>query len=165
MKWIDELFANMEKDKIAVSAKRSANGTKVDRTEHLKEQIPGSLNAWSALVSSITNDVNDFNKHEKRAGQTAACVSQRHFQCEVYLPGMHSQRLVLTLDNNDLQVLVHPDFPNQPLPITLQLDKQGQHGFWVLGKTSTGSAKLSAQNLSEYLLKPVFACADINGEL
>jgi hypothetical protein len=164
MKWIDEMFATMETDRAAASAKRSAKTAKADGTEHLKKQIPGALDAWSALVSSITNDVGDFNKHKKRAGQTAVRVAQRGFHCEVYLPGMHGKRLVLTLDNNDLQVSVHPDFPKQPLTITIEPDKDGQHGLWVLGEPTKESGQLSVQQLSEYLLKPILASGDINKE-
>ena len=164
MKWIDEMFASMEKDRAAESAQRAAKGTEADRTEHHTKKIRGAPDAWSALVSSITNDVHDFNKHQMRAGQTAVCISERRSQCEVYLPGMHSKRLVLTLNNNDLQVEVHPDFPKQPLTITIEPDKDGQHGFWVLGEPTKEGAKLSVQQLSEYLLKPVLASAAINRE-
>jgi hypothetical protein len=164
MTWIDEMFVSMEKDKADASAKRSAKGARSEGTEHRKKQIPGALNAWKTLVSSIAKDVNDFNKHKKRAGQTPACLFQRHDQCEVYLPGMHGKRLVLTLDDNDLHVTVHPDFPEQQLTITVQPDKEGQHTFWVLGDPAKESAKLTAQQLSEYLLKPALACGDINGE-
>ena len=162
MSWIDEMFANMKKEKAAVLAKRGANGSKADRTRHPKKQIPGALTAWSALVSSITADVSDFNNHKERAGQTAVRMSERPFQCEVYVPGMHGERLVLTLDNNNLHVTVHPDFPEQQLTITIELDKEGQHIFWVLGEPTKEGAKLSVQQLSEYLLKPLLASADIN---
>jgi hypothetical protein len=162
MKWIDEMFVGMEKDRDPGPAKKSAGGTKANSTERLKKQSPGSLGAWSALVSSIASDVNDFNKHKKRAGQTAVCMSQGPSQCQVYLPGMHSKRLVLTLDNNGLQVSLHPDFPKQQLTITIELDKEGQHGWWVLGKLTKENVNLSGQELSEYLLKPMLASADIN---
>jgi len=167
LKWMDEMFATMETDGVAASAKRSA--AKAGRTEHLEKQIPGALEAWNALVSSIKSDVSYFNMHKKRVGQTAVRVAQRGFQCEVYLPGMHGKRLVLTLDNNDLEVSVHPDFPKQKLTITIELDKESQHGFWVLGKpaneepTKTGG-QLSVQELSEYLLRPILVSADINAE-
>ena len=161
MKWIDEMFVTMETDRSAASAKKSANATKTDRTEHPK-QIQGALDAWSTLVSAITNDISDFNKHEKRAGQTSARVARRGFQCEVYLPGMHGKRLVLNLDNNNLGVSVHPDFPKQELTITIEPEKDGQHGFWVLGESARESGKrLSVQQLSEYLLKPILASSDI----
>ena len=163
MQWIDEMFVNMEKDRAAASAKRSEKAAKADRTEHLKKQVPGTLNAWNALVSAITKDVSEFNNHKDRAGQTPARISQRHFQCEVHLPGMQGKSLVLTLDNKDLQVSVHPEFPKQPLTIAIELDKDGQHGFWVLGESTNESAKkLSDQQLSEYLLKPVLSSAAIN---
>ena len=162
MKWIDEMFVGMEKDRAEESARRSANAARADRTEHRKERIPGALEAWSALVSSITNDVNDFNQHKQRAGQTPARISQDHFNCEVYLPGMHGTRLVLTLDNHALHVTVHPDFPRQPSTITLKLDKAGQHGVWVLGEPAQQNSKLSMEQLSEYLLKPVLSAADFN---
>lgn len=165
MKWIDEMFASMEKERAPVSANRIADATKVDRTERLKKQSPGALSAWSALVTSIASDVNDFNKHKKRAGQTAVCMSKGPSQCQVYLPGMHSKRLVLTLDNHGLEVSVHPDFPKQQSTITIELDKEGQHGWWVLGKLTKENAKLSGQQLSEYLLKPILSLADINGEV
>jgi hypothetical protein len=165
MKWIDEMFATMEKDRAAASVLKRANGTKAGRREDVEREIPGATDAWGALVTSITNDVSDFNKHRERAGQTAVGISQRHSQCEVYLPGMHSKRLVLTLHNNDLQVAVHPDFPKQQSTITIEQDKDGKHGFWVLGEPAKEGAKLSVQQLSEYLLKPVLASAAIHTEL
>jgi hypothetical protein len=165
MKWIDEMFAGMENNREPVPAKRGAGGTKVDRTERLKKQSPGSLSTWDTLLASITSDVNEFNQHKKRAGQTAVCMSQAPSECQVYLPGMHSKRLVLTLANNGLKVSVHPDFPKQQSTITIELDKEGQHGSWVVGKLTTETAKLSGQELSEYLLKPILASADIDREV
>jgi hypothetical protein len=162
MAWIGEMFANMEKDKASALAKRGAKAAKPQRTEQLKRQIPGALDAWKALVASIANDLNEFNKHKERAGKAAAHMSQRRFQCEVYLPGMQSKRLVLTLDNNDLRVSVHPDFPAQQLTITIEPDNDGQHGYWLLGEPVKESGKRSAEQLSEYLLKPILACADTN---
>lgn len=164
MQWIDDMFVSMEKERAAAAlAKGGANGHKVNQTKHLKKEIPGALNAWGALVSSITSDVNEFNKHKERAGQTPVRMSQRRFQCEVHLPGMHGKSLVLTLDDKDLQVSVHPDFPKQPLTITIEL-KEGQHGSWVLGESTKENAKLSDQQLSEYLLKPVLSGAAIDRE-
>ncbi len=165
MKWIDEMFAGMERDRDQVPANRSADGNKADHTEHLQKESPGALSAWSALVSSITSDVNEFNKHKKRAGQTAVCMSQGPSQCQVYLPGMHSKRLVLTLDNNGLHVSVHPDFPKQQSTITIELDKEAKHGSWLLGKLTKGNTQLSGQELSEYLLKPILTSADINRDV
>jgi HSP20 family molecular chaperone IbpA len=162
MKWIDEMFTGMEKDKAAESARLAARGTKVERTERREKQVPGAPEVWSALFSSIENDVSDFNKHQKRAGKAPVSVSHRHNRCEVNLPGMQSKRLVLTLENNDLYVSVHPDFPNQRLTITIEPDADGKHGFWVLGECTEERAKLSAQQLSEYLLKPILASASIN---
>lgn len=159
MQWIDEMFTNMEKDRTAASAKRSEKAAKLDRKERPKKQSPGTLNAWSELVSSITSDVSDFNSHKQRAGHTEVRMSQRDSQCEVHVPGMHGKNLVLTLDNNDLQVSVHPDFPKQQLSITIEVDQEGQRGSWVLGETTKESAKLSTQQLSEYLLKPVLSSA------
>jgi hypothetical protein len=51
------------------------------------------------------------------------------------------------------------------LTITIELDPDGQHGFWVLGEATKESARLSVQQLSEYLLKPVLCCAAINREM
>ena len=164
VKWIDDMFADIKRDRAAASAKRSANRNKVDRPKRAKKRIPGAPDAWNALVSSITADVSDFNNHKERAGQTAVRMSQRPFECEVYIPGMHGEKLVLSLDDNDLHVTVHPDFPDQQLAITIEPDKEGRHVFWVLGEPVPESAKLSAQQLSEYLLKPIFVSADINVE-
>jgi hypothetical protein len=61
MQWIDEMFVNMQKERSAASAKKSEKAAEVDRPEHLKKQIPGTLKAWNSLVSSITKDVNEFN--------------------------------------------------------------------------------------------------------
>ena len=162
MQWIDEMFVNMQKDRSAASAKRSAKTAKADRTGHPKKQPPGTLNAWNALVSVITKDVNEFNSHKERAGQTPVRISALNFQCQVHLPGLQGKSLVLTLDDNDLQVSVHPEFPKQPLTIAIELDKEGQHAFWSLGESTNENAKLSDQQLSEYLLKPVLSCAAIN---
>ena len=164
MKWIDEMFVNMEKEKAAESAHRSARATKA-RKVHPKRQVPGAPDAWNALLSSITNDVSEFNKHKKRAGQTAVRMSKGSSECEVYLPGMHGKKLDLKLENGDLQVTIHPDFPEQQLTITIEPDKEGLHGFWVLGEPSKESGKLSVQQLSEYLLKPILASADINPDV
>ncbi len=166
MQWIDEMFVSMEKERSAAAlANGSATRGEVDQRTHLKKEVIGALNAWSALVSSIASDVNEFNKHKDRTGQTPVRMSQRRFQCEVHVPGMHGKSLVLTLHDRDLQVSVHPDFPKQPLTITIDLEKEGQHGSWVLGESTKATAKLSNQQLSEYLLKPILSCAAINREL
>ncbi len=163
MQWIDEMFVNMEKDRSTVSARRSEKAAKVEQTRHAKEQILGALNAWNALVSVITKDVNEFNNHKERAGQTPVRISSRNFQCQVHLPGMAGKSLVLTLDNKDLQVSVHPEFPKQPLTIAMELDKDDRHTLWVLGESANENAKkISDQQLSEYLLKPVLSSAAIN---
>ena len=73
---------------------------------------------------------------------------------------MQSKRLVLILDNNDLRVSVHPDFPPQRFSITLNPIGKAEFGLWVLGEPANENGKLSAQKLSEYLLKPIFASAD-----
>jgi hypothetical protein len=159
MQWIDEMFASMEKDRAAASAKRIEKKAGGAGTEHVKKQVPGALNAWNGLVTSITEDVNEFNNHKERAGQTPARIRQRHFECEVHLPGMQGKSLILTLDDKDLQVSVHPEFPKQPSSITIELDEHGQHAFWILGESTN---KLSNQQLSEYLLKPVLSSASIN---
>src|SRR5271154_5970336 len=166
MQWIDDMFVSMETERAAAAlAKGSADRAKVNQTKHVKKQAPGALNAWSALVSSITSDVNEFNKHKERAGQTPVRMSQRRFQCEVHLPGMHGKSLVLSLDDKDLQVSVHPDFPKQPMTITIELDKEDHHGLWILGASTDKNAKLSDQQLSEYLLKPILSTAAISREL
>ncbi len=161
MHWIDEMFVNMEKDRAAASATRSAKVAKADRTAHLKKQTPGTLKAWDALVSAITNDVNEFNNHKERAGQTPARISLRRLECEVHLPGMQGKRLVLTLDDKDIHVSVHPEFPKQPLPIAMELDGAGQNVSWLVGESTEVNAKRSSEQLSEYLLKPVLSCAAI----
>ena len=90
-------------------------------------------------------------------------ISSRNFQCQVHLPGMAGKSLVLTLDNKDLQVSVHPEFPKQPLTIAMELDKDDRHTLWVLGESANENAKkISDQQLSEYLLKPVLSSAAIN---
>jgi hypothetical protein len=165
MQWIDDMFVSMETERAAAAlAKGSADRAKVNQTKHVKKQVPGALNAWTALVSSITSDVNEFNKHKERAGQTPVRMSQRRFQCEVHVPGMHAKSLVLSLDDKDLQVSVHPDFPKQPLTITVELDKEDQHGLWILGASTDKNAQLSDQQLSEYLLKPILSTAATNRE-
>jgi|SRR5271165_1802984 len=160
MPWMKEMFVNMEKDRTAAAAERGTHHAKVDRTNPQKRS-PGELQAWNSLISSITSDINNFNDAKERAGHTAVRISKRNFQCEVHLSGMQGKTLVLTLDNQDLNVSVHPDFPEQTLTITLELDSQG-HVFWILGQAANESKKLSDQQLSEYLLKPILSCAAIN---
>ena len=159
------MFANMEKDRALASLKRSADSARAVRPAHRKEETPGARNAWTDLVSSITYDLSNFNNHRERAGQTAASIRAEYFQCEIYIPGMHSKRLVLTLDNSNLQVVVHPEFPKQHLSINVAPDEEGQPGFWQLGVSTRESARLSTQQLSEYLLKPILSAAAINTEL
>ena len=156
------MFVGMEKDRAAELVKRRAKGLHVHRTEHLKKENPDTVDLWSALTSAIAEDVNEFNHHKERTGQAAVRISNRHHQCEVYLPGMQGKRMVLTLEDNELKVSVHPDFPSQQLAITIEPDQEGRHGFWVLGDHSKENAKRSAQQLSEYLLKPVLSSAEIN---
>jgi hypothetical protein len=164
MKWIDEMFVSMEKDRAAASARKREKAASVAQTEHLKKQAPGTLKAWNALVSSITSDVNEFNNHKERAGQTPARISQRRYQCEVHLAGMQGKSLVLTLDDKDLHVSVHPEFPKQPLTIAVEFDGEGQHPSWRVGESTKENAKLSNEQLSEYLLRPVLSSAAVNGE-
>lgn len=120
------------------------------------------LAVWNGLIGSITSDVNEFNARKERAGHIPVRLYQRKFQFEVYLPGMQGKRLILSLANNDLQVSVPPDFPKQPLTITIEADPEGKHEIWVLGEATKERLKLSAQQLSEYLLKPVLCSAAVN---
>ncbi len=156
------MFVGMESDRVAESTKRVAKHPKAEAPEHLEKQVDGAMEAWTTLFSTITSDVAEFNGHPQREGHPPVCVSHRHCRCEVYLPGMQSKRLVLTLVNNHLQVSVHPEFPEQRLTLTIEPDAGGKHGFWVLGEHTKERAKLSAQQLSEYLLKPVLSSAAIN---
>ena len=132
------------------------------RPEHMKKENPDSVASWIALTTAIATDVDEFNHHKERNGQMAVRISNRHDQCEVQLPGMRSKRLVLALEDHELTVSIHPDFPRQQLTITMEPDRDGHHGFWVLGDPLKENTKLSAQQLSEYLLKPVLSCAEIN---
>jgi hypothetical protein len=165
MKWMDEMFAGMESDGAADSVKRDARKTKIEPSGHLEKETCGATEVWSTLFSTITADVAEFNRHAKRVGQAPVLMSQRQHQCEVYLPGMHSKKLVLSLENNDLHVCVHPEFPDQQATITIEPDADGKHGFWVLSGHTAQRAKLSAEQLSEYLLKPILSSASINREL
>src|ERR1700691_3427611 len=97
MQWIDEMFVSMEKDRAAASAKGGEKRAKPASADHAKKQVPGAVKAWNALVSSITKDVAEFNNHKERAGQTPVRISQRHLQCDGFLPGSQGKSLVLTL--------------------------------------------------------------------
>jgi hypothetical protein len=162
MKWIDDMFVTMDKDRDAESAHRRVRSNGTVTKEPVKQRIPGALDAWKALVSAITNDVNYFNSSQRRSGHTAVCIAQRRFECEVYLPGMLSKRMVLTLDGNDLSVSVHPEFPDQMFAITIMPDPDGKHSFWMLGGLAKETRKLTTQQLSEYLLRPILSSAGIN---
>jgi hypothetical protein len=71
-------------------------------------------------------------------------MHKRPSECEVYC-GMHSQRLVLRLDNDDLQVSVHPNFPKQRLTITVELDPDSAR-FLSSRRIFQESARLSVQH-------------------
>jgi hypothetical protein len=161
MQWIDEMFVGMEKQRAAASAKDIEKHAKVASADHPNKEGPGTATAWNALVSSITKDVAEFNNHKERAGQTPVRISQRHLQCDVHLPGMQGKSLVLTLNHKDLEVSIHPDFPKQPSTIAIELDKDGEHASWILGESNKENSKLSNQQLSEYLLKPLLSGAHI----
>lgn len=157
MHWIDEMFVSMEEDRTAALAKTSKKPAQIDRIEHAKKPTAATLNAWNALVAVISKDVNQFNNHKERAGETPVRISRRYLECEVHVPGMDGHSLILTLDNKDLLVAEPPDFPKQPLPI--EVDTDGQRAFWILVKSTEQNAKLSEEQLSEYLLKPVLSSA------
>jgi hypothetical protein len=159
MQWMNEMFANMQKERSAPSL-RTADEAKADRTEHPRNRAAQS--GWDTLVSAITRDVNYFNNRKERSGHTLVRISQRHFQCEVHLSGMQGKTLALALEDRGLQVSVHPDFPVQQR--TIKLD-EAQAGFWILGLATKESAKLSCDQLSEYLLKPILSSAAINREV
>jgi hypothetical protein len=77
------MFPNMEKDRTAASAKRSEKAAKADQTKHLVKHIPLALSAWNGLVTSITNDVNEFNNQrsvpDKRPPASAKDISNARF--------------------------------------------------------------------------------------
>jgi len=162
MQWIDEMFVDMEQDRATASARRSEKVASVAPAGLSKDPAPGTLKAWEALVFSITSDVNEFNNHKERVGQTPVRIFRRHFQCEVHVSGMQGKSLVLTLDNRDLHVSVHPEFPKQPLAIAIELDGEGRHAWWLLGESIEEPARLSNEQLSEYLLRPVLSSASVH---
>jgi hypothetical protein len=59
---------------------------------------------------------------------------------------------------------VHPEFPKQRVTIAIELGKDGQRAIWALGESTNEASKLSVEQLSEYLLKPVLSSASINRE-
>ena len=161
MHWIDEMFTGMEKDQAADTLRRSEKKSPAHPEKHVKDD-PDTVDLWGALTTAIANDVSEFNGHKERKGKMAAHTSNRRHRCEVYLPGMQSKRLVLVLEENALNVSIHPEFPPQQLAITIAPGQHGRQGCWVLGDPSQEGGKMSAQQLSEYLLKPVLSSADIN---
>jgi hypothetical protein len=46
--------------------------------------------------------------------------------------------------------------------IAIELDKEHRHGWWVLSKSTKENAKLSDQELSANLLKPIPGAAGIS---
>jgi hypothetical protein len=94
MRGIDEMFVDMEKDRAAVSLARKGKMANAARKRGSEKRSHPTLNAGSALVSSLTNDVNEFNSQRERVGQTPVRISRWHFQCEIqgdlsciHLPG------------------------------------------------------------------------------
>ena len=166
MAWIDAMLVSPGKEAVPASIRTSGQRASVESLKNPAKQTAATLNAWKALVFAITKDVNDFNNHPKRAERGAVRVhdkllSRTHFQCEIFLPGMRSKMLVLALENdNDVRVSIHPEFPKQRFAIRIESDQQGECHFWVLGDTPDKTTELSAEQLSEYLLKPVLSLAE-----
>ncbi len=161
MEWIDGMFVAMKADEdIALKRKQHTKGEKPKNRE---KQAAGALSAWKGLTAAIAADVNDFNLHPRRAGKSQVCmhdklVSPNHFECDVLVPGMSSEMLVLKLDNsNSIEVSVRPRFPAQPMAITLESDDNGQQSHWSVGNTPENKARMSVQELSEYVLKPLLS--------
>jgi hypothetical protein len=166
MPWIDAMLVGTDKEAAPASVRTSGQSARIETIKNPAKQTAATLNAWKALVLAITNDVNDFNNHPKRAERGAVRVhdkllSRAHYQCEIFLPGMRSKMLVLALENdNDVRVSIHPDFPKQRFAIRIESDQEGECRFWVLGDTTDKTTELSAEQLSEYLLKPVLSLAE-----
>lgn len=166
MAWIDAMLVSTGKEAAPAPAMISGQRASVETLKNPAKQTAATLNAWKALVFAITSDVNKFNNHPKRTERGAVRVhdkllSRTHFQCEIFLPGMRSKMMVLALENdNDVRVSIHPEFPKQRCAIRIGSDQEGECHFWVLGDTPDKTTELSAEQLSEYLLKPVLSLAE-----
>jgi|SRR5579872_3571014 len=163
MKWIDEMFVTMKADEETGFALKQRKRTTKEKPKGQIAQATGVLAAWKALTAAIAVGVNDFNLHPRRAGKSPVCmhdklVSPTRFECDVLVPGMSSEMLVLRLDgNNSVEVSVHPRFPAQQLAITLESDDEGHDIHWSVGNASGSMARMSVQQLSEYVLKPILS--------
>jgi|SRR5579872_1475554 len=163
MKWIDEMFVTMKADELTAIARKQKKHITRDKPKPQAMQAAGALAAWKALTAAIAIDVNDFNLHPQRIGKSPVCmqdkmVSPTRFECDVLVPGMSSEMLVLRLDSdNSVEVSVHPKFPAQPLAITLEPDDDGHNSHWIVGNTAENMATMSVQQLSEYVLKPILS--------
>jgi len=167
MTWIDEMLASTRVNKASEAALRN----KAHRTDGAKEKPDKQLSvvkeAWAELLCVMRKDVKAFNNHKSRATHSPALMSTEslslaRFQFEVYVPEMNSRLLALTLTGNSLQVNVRPKFPEQESTITLESEKGGKRYCWLLDGAGKEKKELSAEQLSEYLLRPILFSSEVD---
>jgi hypothetical protein len=165
--WIDEMLANTRVSKASAAALRKRTHLSESSKEKSDQQLSIVKEAWAELLGVMRKDVKDFNTHKSRATHSPALMSTEslslaRFQFEVYVPEMNSRLLVLTLTGNSLQVNVRPKFPEQEAAITLESQKGGTHYCWLLNGTGKEKKEVSAEQLSEYLLRPILFSSEVD---
>jgi hypothetical protein len=165
MPWIDEMLSRAKEKKIAADAKRRTEKLTAGPLENSESRISAGKRAWAELLSTMRKDVNEFNNNKSRlkhspvlmTGEASALAG---YQFEVSVPEMTSKLLVLTLTGNNLHIVIRPEFPEQRSTITLSSTRNSQSYCWMLGDSDGAQSELSAQQLSEYLLRSVLSSAE-----
>lgn len=165
--WIDEMLASTRTNKASETALRKRIHLSEDSREKSDKQLSIMKDAWAELLGVMRKDVKEFNNHKSRATHSPALMSTEslslaRFQFEVYVPEMNSRLLVLTLTGNSLQVNVRPKFPEQEATITLEPQKGRKQYCWLLDGMGKEKKDVSAQQLSEYLLRPVLFSSEVD---
>ena len=159
------MLSRAKENKIAADAKRRTKKLSAGPLENSERQISAGKRAWAELLSAMRKDVNEFNNNKSRVGHSPVLMTSEASalagdQFEVYVPEMSSRLLVLTLTGNNLHIVIRPEFPEQPSTITLSSTKNIQNYCWMLGGVDGAHKELSAQQLSEHLLRSVLSSAE-----
>jgi len=167
MTWIDQMLASTRVTKASEAALKKRTHDSDDPKEKSDKQFKIAKEAWAELLGVMRKDVKEFNNHKSRATHSPALmstesVSLARFEFEVYVPEMNSRLLALALTGNSLQINVRPKFPEQEATITLESKQLGKQYLWLLDGTGKEKKDVSAQQLSEYLLRPILFSSEVD---
>ena len=160
------MLASTRVNKASEAALRKRIHLSEDTKQKTDKQLSIVKEAWAELLSVMRKDVKEFNNHKSRTSHSPALMSTEslalaRFQFEVYVPEMNSRLLVLTLTGNNLLVNIRPKFPEQEATITLE-SKKGKQYCWFVDGRGKEKKDVDAQQLSEYLLRPILFSSEVD---